>query len=85
MDALPKEEEKKGLAQLYKNPNVNENGQLIPHAPYQPATKDMWEHCKNFVDIPGGTKGEVTPGCLTWAADIKKQCDEALKPLEGNK
>ena len=77
--------DKKGLMQLNKPGVKNENGTLMPFDPVQPATKDMWAHCKNFMDIPGGPQGVAPGGCLTRAGDISQACDEATKPKEEKK
>ena len=85
-EALSKpKEEKSGLMQLNQPGVKNENGTLMPFAPAQPATKDMWSHCKNFMDIPGGPQGVAPAGCLTRAGDISRACDEATKPKEEKK
>ena len=64
---------------------MNENGTLMPFAPYQPATTTMYEHCKNFVDIPGGPQGVAPPHCLTRFQDIEAQARDALPKEEEKK
>ena len=60
---------------------MNANGTLMPFDPYTPATTDMYEHCKNMMDINGGPKGVTPPHCETYANVIRADA-EAAAPSE---
>ena len=59
---------------------MNDNGTLMPFNPYKPATTTMYEHCKNFMDIPGGPQGVAPPHCETYANVIRADAEAATTP-----
>ena len=60
---------------------MNDNGTLMPFNPYKPATTTMYEHCKDFMNIPGGPQGVAPPHCETYANVIRADA-EAAAPSE---